>query len=109
MSILHLSGEIIVKVDPVLLEQTCIQHPATVIGFPVALRAMVAALHHEDIIALQKQTLKSGYTLEFVSSDFAEFATLDREQDRQGDWMVKFKIRQCKLHERNDECAQNSK
>jgi hypothetical protein len=83
MSILQVSGEIVVKVDGVLFEQTCINHANEVKHLTPSLQAMAAALHDEQVSLFQKQISKSNFVLEFVKAQFhPEFDA----------WWVTFKI-----------------
>lgn len=82
MGITSISGELIIMVDEVMIEQINLARPEEVLHFPVALQAMVAALHSETAQGLLTQLSKYHHTLEYSWSEKIG-----------NDWMVHFKMR----------------
>lgn len=69
-------------VDAVDLEQVVIEREDEVAHFPLALQAMVAALHFDDTKIFMRELRKCNHTMEYANAE-----------PLGGDWMVKFKLR----------------
>lgn len=83
MQIMSVSGEVVVRVDEVDVEQTRLHHPRSIEGFPPALQAMVAAFHTDEMQRFQRHMNLVTHTLEYVNADACDDG-----------WLVKFKIRE---------------
>lgn len=86
MTIIHLSGEIMILVDQVDVEQICIDQPKLTAPLHIGLQAMTAALWKDDVKSFQRNIAKFGHTLEYIDTQFGK-----------DDFLVRFSLIERKL------------